>query len=69
MIDINKFKKLADEIISNVEDEMKKTKKSFGQIWSELTSEQVEYLRDYINKQKQDAVKEYIDKTFNTKEK
>ena len=38
---------------------MKTTKKSFGQIWSELTSEQAEYLKDYINKQRQDAVEEY----------
>lgn len=38
---------------------MENTKKSFGQIWSELTSEQAEYLRNYINKQRQDAVKEY----------
>lgn len=38
---------------------MEKTKKSFGQIWSELTSEQAEYLKDYINKQRQEAVKEY----------
>ena len=39
---------------------MKTPKKSFGQIWSELTSEQQEYLKDYINKQRQDAVKEYL---------
>ena len=38
---------------------MEKTKKSFGQIWAELTSEQTEYLKDYINRQRQDAVKEY----------
>ena len=35
---------------------MENTKKSFGQIWSELTSEQAEYLKNYINEQRQDAV-------------
>lgn len=38
---------------------MEKTKKTFGQIWAELTSEQAEYLKGYINRQRQDAVKEY----------
>lgn len=35
---------------------MRKTKKTFGEIWSELNSEQTEFLRDYINRQRQDAV-------------
>ena len=34
---------------------MENTKKSFGQILSELTSEQAEYLKNYINKQITDA--------------
>lgn len=40
---------------------MENTKKSFGQIWSELTTEQAEYLKDYINKQRKD-VKEATEK-------
>jgi hypothetical protein len=35
------------------------TKKTFGEIWSELTTEQSEYLKGYINRQRQDAVKHY----------
>lgn len=38
---------------------MKNTKKSFGEIWSELNTEQTEYLKGYINRQRQDAVKHY----------
>ena len=38
---------------------MENTKKSFGEIWAELTSEQTEYLKGYINRQRQDAVKHY----------
>ena len=38
---------------------MKNTKKSFGGIWAELTSEQTEYLKGYINRQRKDAVKHY----------
>lgn len=38
---------------------MGNNKKSFGQIWSELTSEQTKYLKNYINKQRQDAVEHY----------
>ena len=29
-----------------------KNRKSFGEIWCELTNEQTEYLRDFINRQK-----------------
>lgn len=38
---------------------MENTKKSFGEIWSELNTEQTEYLKGYINRQGQDAVKHY----------
>jgi hypothetical protein len=38
---------------------MTKTKKTFGEVWCSLTSEQCEYLKDFINKQRQDAVKHY----------
>ena len=38
---------------------METTKKSFGQIWSELTSEQAEYLKDYINKQRQELISNF----------
>ena len=38
---------------------MAKTKKTFGEVWCSLTSEQREYLKDFINKQRQDAVKYY----------
>ena len=38
---------------------MKNTKKSFGEIWSELNDEQTEYLKEYINKQMRDAVEHY----------
>ena len=38
---------------------MENTKKSFGEIWAELTFEQREYLKGYINSQRQDAVKHY----------
>lgn len=38
---------------------MENTKKSFGEIWSELNTEQTEYLKSYINRQRQDAVKHY----------
>jgi len=38
---------------------MENTKKSFGEIWAELTSEQTEYLKGYIDRQRQDAVKHY----------
>lgn len=31
-------------------------KKTFGQIWSELTSEQAEYLKGYVDRQRQDAI-------------
>jgi len=31
---------------------MENTKKSFGEIWSELNTEQTEYLKNYINKQR-----------------
>ena len=34
-------------------------KKSFGQIWSELTVEQTKYLKGYIDRQRQSAVKHY----------
>jgi hypothetical protein len=36
-----------------------KTKKSFGEIWDELNDEQKEYLKGYIDRQRQDAVKHY----------
>jgi len=38
---------------------MENTKKSFGEIWAELTTEQTEYLKGYIDRQRQDAVKHY----------
>ena len=38
---------------------MTKTKKTFGEVWCSLTNEQAEYLKDFINKQRQDAVKHY----------
>ncbi len=38
---------------------MENTKKSFGEIWSELNTEQTEYLKGYINRQRQDAVRHY----------
>ncbi len=38
---------------------MGNTKKSFGEIWSTLNDEQTEYLKAYINRQRQDAVKHY----------
>jgi hypothetical protein len=38
---------------------MENTKKSFGEIWCSLTTEQAEYLKGYINRQRQDAVKCY----------
>ena len=38
---------------------MTKIKKSFGEIWAELTTEQTEYLKEYIDRQRQDAVKHY----------
>ena len=38
---------------------MKNTKKSFGEIWAELTTEQTEYLKGYIDRQRQDALKHY----------
>ena len=38
---------------------MENTKKSFGEIWSGLTTEQTEYLKGYIDRQRQDAVKHY----------
>jgi hypothetical protein len=38
---------------------MENTKKSFGEIWSKLNTEQTEYLKGYINRQRQDAVKHY----------
>ncbi len=38
---------------------MEKNKKSFGEIWCSLTTEQSEYLKDFINKQRQDAVEYY----------
>ena len=34
-------------------------KKSFGEIWCSLTKEQADYLREYINKQRIEAVNEY----------
>ena len=33
-----------------------KPEKSFGEIWSELTQEQSEYLKGYINRQRIDAI-------------
>jgi len=41
---------------------MKKNKKSFGEIWSELTSEHREYLKSFIDKQRENAVKDYQSK-------
>jgi hypothetical protein len=38
----------------------KKEQKSFGEIWAELTPEQSEYLKGYIDRQRQDAVNNYI---------
>ena len=38
---------------------MENTKKSFGEIWSELNTEQTEYLKGYINRQRQDAARHY----------
>jgi len=38
---------------------MENTKKSFNEIWDELTTEQKEYLREFIDKQRKDAVKYY----------
>ncbi len=38
---------------------MEKTKKTFGEVWCSLTNEQTEYLKGFINKQRQDAVKHY----------
>ena len=35
---------------------MEKQKKAFGEIWSALTTEQAEYLRDYINRQRKEAM-------------
>jgi hypothetical protein len=37
-----------------------KEQKSFGEIWAELTPEQSEYLKGYIDRQRQDAVNDYI---------
>jgi hypothetical protein len=38
---------------------MENTKKSFGEIWAELSDEQTKYLKVYINRQRQEAVKHY----------
>jgi hypothetical protein len=38
---------------------MKNNKKSFGEIWAELSDEQKEYLKEYINAQRQEAIKMY----------
>ena len=45
---------------------MEKQKKAFGEVWSTLTTEQAEYLRDYINRQRKEAMI-YINKKL-TKE-
>lgn len=38
---------------------MENTKKSFGEIWCSLTTEQSEYLKHFINRQRKDAVEYY----------
>ena len=44
-----------------------KPEKSFGEIWSELTQEQSEYLKGYINRQRIDAIN--IHEKISTKQK
>ena len=39
---------------------MKNNKKSFGEIWAELSDEQKEYLKEYINTQRQEAVNSFL---------
>jgi hypothetical protein len=41
------------------------SKKTFGEIWSSLTKQQADYLRQYINKQRIDAVNEYKRQNLN----
>jgi len=36
---------------------LEESKKSFGEIWSSLTTEQSEYLKGYINRRMEDAKK------------
>lgn len=54
---------------------MEKQKKQFGEVWSTLTTEQAEYLRDYINRQRKEAmiyinkkITKEIEKEINDKE-
>ena len=35
------------------------TKKSFGEMWDSLTDEQREYFKDYIDRQREEAVESY----------
>ena len=42
-------------------EEIKKIK-SFGEIWAELSDEQKEYLKEYINTQRQEAINGWIEK-------
>lgn len=44
---------------------MVNNKKSFGEIWSELTEEQSVYLKGYIDRQRKDAVKHHLNGTDN----
>ena len=41
---------------------MKNIKKPFGEIWAELSDEQKQYLKEYINTQRQEAVNSFVQK-------
>ena len=43
-------------------------KKSFGEIWSTLTTEQSDYLKDYINRQREDAKKWQQERSYSEEE-
>ena len=43
---------------------LEESKKSFGEIWSSLTTEQSEYLKGYINRKIEDAKKWQAEKMY-----
>ncbi len=47
---------------------LEEPKKSFGEIWSSLTAEQSEYLKDYINKQIDKAKKWQAERMYSEEE-
>ena len=52
----------------NKQETLEEAKKSFGETWATLTKEQSEYLREYINRQREDAKKLQQERSYSEEE-